>query len=45
MNASGQLQRLVTEQCVLNQQMREGKLTNHRKYTLYPIFGEEIDIK
>ncbi|MDD3262955.1 MAG: hypothetical protein PHR61_03845 [Candidatus Absconditabacteria bacterium] len=44
MNASGQLQRLVTEQCVLNQPMREGKLTNHRKYTLYPIFGEEIDI-
>lgn len=44
MNASGQLQRLVTEQCVLNQPIREGKLTNHRKYTLYPIFGEEVTL-
>lgn len=42
MNASGQLQRLVTEQCMLNQPMRDGKLTHHRKYTLYPIFWEEL---
>lgn len=44
MNASGQLQRLVTEQCALNQPIWEGKLTHHRKYTLYPIFGEEINL-
>lgn len=44
MNASGQLQRLVTEQCLLNKPIRENKITNHRKYTLYPIFWEEINI-
>ncbi len=44
MNASGQLQRLVTEQCNLNNPMREDKITHHRKYTLYPIFGEEISL-
>lgn len=44
MNASGQLERLVTEQCHLNQPIWEGKITNHRKYTLYPIFGEEINV-
>ena len=42
MNASGQLQRLVTEQCNLQHPMRENKITHHRKYTLYPIFSEEI---
>jgi len=44
MNASGQLQRLVTEQCHLNNPIRENKITHHRKYTLYPIFGEEINL-
>ncbi len=44
MNASGQLQRLVTEQCNLQHPMRENKITHHRKYTLYPIFGEEIPL-
>lgn len=44
MNASGQLQRIVTEQCNLNTPMRKDKITHHRKYTLYPIFGEEISL-
>jgi 2-oxoglutarate ferredoxin oxidoreductase subunit alpha len=44
MNASGQLQRIVSEQCGLQYPMRENKITHHRKYTLYPIFGEEISL-
>lgn len=44
MNASGQLQRIVSEQCGLQHPMRENKVTHHRKYTLYPIFGEEISL-
>jgi 2-oxoglutarate/2-oxoacid ferredoxin oxidoreductase subunit alpha len=43
MNASGQLQRLLTEQCHLSHPMRENKIIHHRKYALYPIFGEEIE--
>lgn len=44
MNQSGQLQRLVTEHCHLNNPIWENKINHHRKYTLYPIFGEEINV-
>lgn len=42
MNPSGQMERLVTEQCKLADSKRNGKITHHRKYTLYPIFEEEL---
>ncbi|MEI6426596.1 MAG: hypothetical protein WCO66_04615 [Candidatus Absconditabacteria bacterium] len=42
MNPSGQMERLVTEQCKLADNKRNGKITHHRKYTLYPIFEEEL---
>ena len=42
MNPSGQMERLVTEQCKLADSKRNGKISHHRKYTLYPIFEEEL---
>ncbi|MCX6823018.1 MAG: hypothetical protein NTX91_03390 [candidate division SR1 bacterium] len=42
MNASGQMQERVTNKCWLHDKKREGKISHHRKYTLYPIFLEEI---
>ena len=44
MNPSGQMERLVTEQCKLADSKRNGKISHHRKYTLYPIFEEELSI-
>lgn len=44
MSASGQFQRLITEQCHLNKEIWNNKIKHHRKYILYPIFGEELDI-
>jgi len=42
MNYSWQLQELVTNKCLLNDAKREWKIKSFRKYTLYPIFAEEI---
>lgn len=43
MNASGQMQERVTNKCWLHDAKWEGKISSHRKYTLYPIFLEEIN--
>jgi hypothetical protein len=42
MNFSGQMQELVSNKCLLNDKKRVKKISNIRKYTLYPIFLEEI---
>lgn len=42
MNYTGQMQELVTNKCWLNDKRRIKKISNIRKYTLYPIFLEEI---
>lgn len=42
MNTSGQLQMLITNKCWLNDKKWNNKVTNIRKYTLYPIFAEDI---
>ncbi len=42
MNKSGQLQELITNKCLLNDKKRNNKISNIRKYTLYPIFSEDI---
>jgi len=42
MNHSGQMQELVTNKCLLNDKKRVKKISNIRKYTLYPLFLEEI---
>ena len=43
MNYSGQMEERVTNKCRLHDKKREGKVSHYRKYTLYPIFLEEID--
>ena len=42
MNYSWQLQALITNKCWLNDKKWNNKITNIRKYTLYPIFSEDI---
>ena len=42
MNTSGQLQELITNKCRLHDKKRNNKITHIRKYTLYPIFSEDI---
>lgn len=42
MNTSGQLQELITNKCWLHDKKWNKKVTNIRKYTSYPIFGEDI---
>jgi len=42
MNTSGQLQELITNKCWLNDKKWNNKIMNIRKYTLYPIFAEDI---
>ena len=42
MNYSWQLQTLITNKCWLNDKKWNNKITNIRKYTLYPIFSEDI---
>ncbi len=42
MNHSWQLQELVTNKCLLHDKKRVNKVKNIRKYTLYPIFVEDI---
>ena len=42
MNASGQLQTHITNKCRLNDKKWNNKVTHIRKYTLYPIFAEDI---
>lgn len=42
MNTSGQLQELITNKCRLHDKKRTNKITNIRKYTLYPIFSEDL---
>lgn len=42
MNTSGQLQELITNKCWLHDKKWNNKITNIRKYTLYPIFAEDI---
>jgi len=42
MNTSGQLEQLVTNHCLLKAREWEGKISHIRKYTLYPIFAEDI---
>ncbi|MEI6673433.1 MAG: hypothetical protein WCL02_09430 [bacterium] len=44
MNTSGQLQELITNTCRLNDKKWNNKITHIRKYTLYPIFAEDIII-
>ena len=43
MNVSWQMQERVTNKCLLHDAKREAKISHHRKYTLYPIFLEEIN--
>ena len=43
MNVSWQMQERVTNKCRLHDAKREGKVSHHRKYTLYPIYLEEIN--
>jgi hypothetical protein len=42
MNYSWQLQELITNKCWLHDKKWNNKITNIRKYTLYPIFAEDI---
>ena len=42
MNTSGQLQELITNKCWLHDKKWNNKITNIRKYTLYPIYNEDI---
>lgn len=42
MNKSGQLEHLITEKCLLKDKKRNNKVANIRKYTLYPMFIEDI---
>jgi len=42
MNTSGQLQTHITNKCLLNDKKWNNKITHIRKYTLYPIFAEDI---
>lgn len=42
MNFSGQMQELVSNKCLLNDKKRVKKISNIRKYTLYPLFLEEV---
>ncbi|MEI7919802.1 MAG: hypothetical protein WCH65_06635 [bacterium] len=44
MNTSGQLEQLVTNHCLLKAREWEEKISHIRKYTLYPIFAEDIVI-
>ncbi|HRX64101.1 MAG TPA: hypothetical protein P5060_03300, partial [Candidatus Absconditabacterales bacterium] len=43
MNHGGTFQKLITNECSLKSDSREKKIKNIRKYTLYPIFKEEIN--
>ncbi|MFA6256610.1 MAG: hypothetical protein WC606_05570, partial [Candidatus Absconditabacterales bacterium] len=43
MNKSGQMEERVTNKCLLHDAKWEGKINHYRKYTLYPIFLEEIE--
>ncbi len=42
MNYSWQLQELITNKCWLNDKKWNNKITHIRKYSLYPIFSEDI---
>lgn len=42
MNHSWQLQELITNKCWLNDKKWNNKVSNIRKYTLYPVFAEDI---
>jgi hypothetical protein len=42
MNYSWQLQELITNKCWLNDKKWNNKISNIRKYTLYPVFAEDI---
>ncbi|MCX6824750.1 MAG: hypothetical protein NTY80_00865 [candidate division SR1 bacterium] len=42
MNYSGQLQELLTHKCRLNDKKWNNKIKNIRKYSLYPVFAEDI---
>ena len=44
MNYTGQLQNLITNKCLLHDKKWNNKISNIRKVTSYPIFGEEITI-
>ncbi len=44
MNTSGQLQELITNKCWLHDKKWNNKIAHIRKYTLYPIFEEDIKI-
>ncbi len=44
MNYSWQFQELITNKCWLHDKKWNNKITNIRKYTLYPIFAEDIII-
>ncbi|NCO97603.1 hypothetical protein GW864_00205 [bacterium] len=44
MNYAGQMQEFVMNKCLLNDKKRVKKISNIRKYTLYPIFLEEVKI-
>lgn len=42
MNYSWQLQDLISNKCLLNDKKWKNKIANIRKYTLYPVFAEDI---
>jgi len=43
MNYEGQMERVVRQECNLTTPERNKKISHHRKYTLYPIFIEELE--
>jgi len=43
MNYEGQMERVLRNECHLTTPEREAKIHHHRKYTLYPIFIEELE--
>jgi pyruvate/2-oxoacid:ferredoxin oxidoreductase alpha subunit len=43
MNYTWQMEELVMNKCLLHDKKWEWKISHYRKYTLYPIFLEEIE--
>jgi hypothetical protein len=43
MNYEGQMERFIRRECSLLTPQREEKVSHFRKYTLYPIFIEELE--
>jgi pyruvate/2-oxoacid:ferredoxin oxidoreductase alpha subunit len=44
MNYEGQMERFIRQECGLTTPARDEKISHFRKYTLYPIFLEELEL-